>query len=154
MEFSSQSKGVVFYLSPLTYAGSSLSTELASDQILFAPSNTIIQMHDQKVLTIKPGTSDATFLLPKVELTQFTLMVLYKIKSGTIASPINIATLGSSLLVASFSTTSVTFGSCLLAASFTAGRYQGDWHPLGVTYTGNTLRAYIFEQVEETACVG
>ena len=42
-EFSAQSKGVFFFLSPLYSQGYSIRTDLASDQSALAPINTIIR---------------------------------------------------------------------------------------------------------------
>ena len=81
-------------------------------------------------------------------------MVLYKIKTGTISSPVNLVSIPSSLTVSFQSNTQVILGSCSLSASFTAGLNQGDWLPLGVAYTGQELRAYRYGEVQSQACSG
>lgn len=68
MEYSSQSKGVVYHLSPLTYVGSSIRTDLSSGQITLAPANTILKSTEKKVLTIKSEADQAIFLTPEAEL--------------------------------------------------------------------------------------
>ena len=96
------------------------------------------------MLTVKPGATQAHFLLPQVELFEFTLMVLYKISSGTISSALNIASIDSGLSLKFKTFTYVFFETCTLIPYFIIGNNQGDWLPLAVTYTGTELRAYRF----------
>ena len=65
----------------------------------------------------------------------FTLMLLYKIKSGSINSAVNLVSIPSSLSITYQTNTQVSLGACSLTASFSSGFDLGDWLPLGVVYT-------------------
>ena len=66
---------------------------------------------------------------------EFTVMLLYKIKSGTISSPVNLVSISSSLTVSFQTDTEVTLGSCTLNAVFAFAPDLDNWLPLAVVYT-------------------
>ena len=71
-------------------------------------------------------------------------MVLYKIGSGSITSPVNIAAINNELSLSFLTITSVLFETCSLTPYFIIGNNQGDWLPLALVYTRIKLRAYRF----------
>lgn len=65
---------------------------------------------------------------------EFTVMLLYKLKNGAITSDVNLVSIPSALTVTYNTNTQVTLGGCALTVAFSAGFDQEDWLPLGVTY--------------------
>ena len=121
---SPSSRGTLFYLSPLTYQGNVPSTDSSAEEISFCRSGTLLCSQEQTALTVKPSSSSAEFSLNPGIYSQFTLMVLYKIKSGVINSPVNLVSIRPSLTATFQTNTEITLGGCSLTASFTSGVNQ------------------------------
>ena len=88
----STSKGTVFYLSPIHYQGTALSTDKSIQEIYFCPSATLMCEQESKVLTVKPSSNSApSFTIsPAGDYSEFTVMLLYKISTGAITGTVNL----------------------------------------------------------------
>ena len=138
---------MLLFLSPQTYSGSSLRTDLSSDQIVFAPPDSLLSSRSTKFLTVKPSASDALFPVPSASVSEFSLLIGYKISSGVILSPVNIAAIASLLSIRFLVNTQATLGSCSMNYLFMTGSDQGEWLPSALTYDGSKLRLYRFYEV-------
>ena len=93
------------YLSALTYHSDTFSTDDSLEELSFCPTLTLLCPSDPRVLTVKPSSSDPELEMTPGTYAEFTVMLLYKIGSGTITTPVNLVSIPSSLSVSFFTTT-------------------------------------------------